>query len=143
MFLIILNLDGFLFIGPDSEGACPSDLCGMNGHESLARWLSKHECDFVRKMSHHLETTLDNARGPGVKCRKLTVDSSIPQWLRGGVENEIVAKAHAASSDGCNGISKMSLAFMGRNNEINSSKSSSDQSKRTNEQCNNLNEIDE
>ncbi|KAL7519941.1 hypothetical protein ACHAWX_004695 [Stephanocyclus meneghinianus] len=151
MFLLNHNLHGFSFIGPDSEGACPSDLCGMNGHESLAHWLSKHECDYVRKMSHHLETTLNNPRGPGAKCRKLIFNSSIPQifnssipqWLREGVENEIVANAHVANKDGCNGISKMAFAFMGRNNEVNSSKSSSDQSKRTNEQGINLNEIDE
>lgn len=123
----------------------------MNGHESLAHWLSKHECDYVRKMSHHLETTLNNPRGPGAKCRKLIFNSSIPQifnssipqWLREGVENEIVANAHVANKDGCNGISKMAFAFMGRNNEVNSSKSSSDQSKRTNEQGISLNEIDE
>jgi hypothetical protein len=33
----------FGLIGPDSDGCCPSDLAGMEGHEVLARALAKHE----------------------------------------------------------------------------------------------------
>ncbi|KAL3788790.1 hypothetical protein HJC23_006243 [Cyclotella cryptica] len=142
-FLLNHNFDGILFIGPDAEGACPSDLSGMNGHESLAHWLSQHECDYVRKMSHRLESTLYNERGPRSKCRKLIVNSSIPQWLRGGVKSEATVNHQEVSMDGCSGISKMMLAFMGSNNELICSKSYSDQSRRTNEHHKNLNEIDE
>lgn len=36
-----------LFICPDVEGNFPSDLCGMEGHESLAQWILKHEYDCI------------------------------------------------------------------------------------------------
>lgn len=104
------ELDGLPFIGPDTEGACPSDLCGMNGHESLSNWLSKHECEYVRKVvSHHLETT-NNAHGPEIKCRMLLDESIIPLWLRQGVNDTILRNAHI---DNSSGTSKMVLAFIG------------------------------
>eukprot|EP00581_Thalassiosira_minuscula_P014000 CAMPEP_0183715196 /NCGR_PEP_ID=MMETSP0737-20130205/9531_1 /TAXON_ID=385413 /ORGANISM="Thalassiosira miniscula, Strain CCMP1093" /LENGTH=676 /DNA_ID=CAMNT_0025944285 /DNA_START=1 /DNA_END=2027 /DNA_ORIENTATION=+ len=44
--------DAALFIGPDMEGHCPSDLCGMEGHEGLARWIADQECEYcVRTMT--------------------------------------------------------------------------------------------
>jgi len=46
LLLVGTSADASLFIGPDQEGHCPSDLCGMEGHESLAKWISKQECDY-------------------------------------------------------------------------------------------------
>jgi ankyrin repeat protein len=34
-------------LGPDTEGYCPSDLAGMEGHEELARTLVKWEMDWI------------------------------------------------------------------------------------------------
>lgn len=39
---------GLIFIGPDTEGHCPSDLCSMDGHKELAEWMQTIECSFIR-----------------------------------------------------------------------------------------------
>jgi len=70
-FLIIdENLSfGFSFIGPDTEGSCPSDLCRMEGHDSLAQWISKQECEFIARFCKgEFYDLIDNER--------------IPTWLR-------------------------------------------------------------
>lgn len=115
------DFNGFLLIGPDSEGACPSDLCGMNGHKSLAQWLSKHECDYIRKFACNREsTTTTNARGPGLKCRKLSVNSNFPKWLReSDAENY---QESQITPIGTGGISRMKLALVEHRIESDSSK---------------------
>lgn len=75
------GFDGCLLIGPDAEGACPSDLCGMNGHENLAEWLSKQECNFVRRYLCPAYLT-NNAQGRIPKYRKLCDCTTLPMWLR-------------------------------------------------------------
>ncbi|KAL7452546.1 hypothetical protein ACHAWC_007684, partial [Mediolabrus comicus] len=40
-----------LFIGPDAEGHCPSDLSSMDGHKELAEWMITIECSFIRRYS--------------------------------------------------------------------------------------------
>lgn len=42
---------GMIFIGPDAEGHCPSDLCSMDGHKELAQWMQTIECAFIRRYS--------------------------------------------------------------------------------------------
>eukprot|EP00980_Cylindrotheca_fusiformis_P026364 scaffold15973_cov120-Cylindrotheca_fusiformis.AAC.5 len=37
-------------VGPDIEGYCPSDLAGMEGYESLARWLVNAELKLVERL---------------------------------------------------------------------------------------------
>ncbi len=57
-------------IGPDAEGCCPSDLAGMGGFESLARWL-------VTKEQHiGMSAFISNP-------------STFPLWLKIGLENSI------------------------------------------------------
>lgn len=48
------------WIGPDSEGCCPSDLAGMEGHVDLAMSLVEHEAALVRVLHD-----VDNATIPG------------------------------------------------------------------------------
>ena len=71
-----------LLIGPDAEGACPSDLCGMNGHENLAKWLSKQECDFVQRIVSPMHLTKFNTQAHASKCRKICGSLALPSWLR-------------------------------------------------------------
>lgn len=40
---------GLVFIAPDAEGHCPSDLCSMDGHKELAEWLLSIECSFIQR----------------------------------------------------------------------------------------------
>ena len=49
------------WIGPDSEGCCPSDLAGMEGHVELALSLVEHEAALVRVFHNDG----DNATIPG------------------------------------------------------------------------------
>lgn len=59
------DIEWALLIGPDMEGNCPSDLCGMEGHESLALWVSKCECDCITR---------------SIQC--VDDSSCIPSWLQ-------------------------------------------------------------
>ena len=121
MFLSSQNkdFDGFLLIGPDAEGACPSDLCGMNGHESLAKRLSKHECDYVRKFADGIESgSSTNAHGPESKCRRLHENSSLPIWLR---ENDTdICHGPQTTLCGTGGISRMKSALTVNHDKLDS-----------------------
>lgn len=126
MFLHDVNddFDGFLLIGPDTEGACPSDLCGMNGHESLAKWLSKRECDYVKKYSTMISI---NAHGPGYKCRKLLLSrANPPSWISKSTRQTYTTE------DG--GVTRMQSVFFGGG--------TSEKLKDTQKRCVNLREID-
>jgi hypothetical protein len=39
--------NSLLLVGPDTEGYCPSDLAGMEGHEDFGRWLAQIEMKLV------------------------------------------------------------------------------------------------
>ncbi|KAL7539226.1 hypothetical protein ACHAXR_009102 [Thalassiosira sp. AJA248-18] len=67
-FLFDKDRDGALLIGPDMERNCPSDLCGMEGHESLAQWISKQECDYILRSIPCIDHSFGN--------------HSIPLWLQ-------------------------------------------------------------
>lgn len=65
------GMDAAALIAPDNEGNCPSDLCGMEGHESLAHWLSNQECDyFLRAVT--LSKSIDDVLG----------NQCIPCWFQ-------------------------------------------------------------
>lgn len=57
-------------IAPDNEGNCPSDLCGMEGHESLAQWISKQECNYFMQ-------SILNGKTAGCYSGKVR----LPLWL--------------------------------------------------------------
>lgn len=95
-----IDLDGFLLIGPDIEGACPSDLCGMNGHKSLASWLSKHECDYVCTRYSDGDLIKNAAHGPDSKCREVLDDTRLPYWLRQYDVNTGKMDSKSTRSDG-------------------------------------------
>lgn len=75
------------FIAPDADGNCPSDLCGMEGHELLARWLSGQECDYMASQL---------AASNGLDFQH------IPPWLRKelhGVQALARAGVHDSNAD--------------------------------------------
>ena len=49
-----------VMLHPDNEGHMPSDLCGMEGHECLALWLSKQEFNCIMGSVFGTATSLDN-----------------------------------------------------------------------------------
>ena len=80
-FLCDNHADGSLFVGPDAEGNCPSDLCGMEGHEKLAIWIAERECQyFARRWSN--TPMVDGSFDKPL----------IPSWLR-----EALAKAKSTA----------------------------------------------
>ena len=98
------------FIGPDNEGNCPSDLCGMEGHEILATWISARECDISIQLVRH---------APSVEDLLKNSSSSIPSWL---VQDLIAVMAcklktsvdfRTSWGPGC-GVRRMSTAIMKR-----------------------------
>jgi ankyrin repeat protein len=42
--------DAVKLVGPDTEGYCPSDLAGMEGHEELAKWIARVETELIRRL---------------------------------------------------------------------------------------------
>lgn len=46
-----------LLVGPDSDGCCPSDLAGMEGHLELAMWLAEHEVSLAQKLCSSTKLT--------------------------------------------------------------------------------------
>ena len=90
-----LNANGFLFIGPDSEGACPSDLCGMEGHESLAKWISQHECGYISRLCHKAYFNKSSPE-PGLKS-SLFDNQCVPLWLEKDLH---VLKSNTPNSHG-------------------------------------------
>ena len=101
------GVDGFLLIGPDAEGACPSDLCGMNGHENLAKWLSKQECDFVQRIVSPMHLTKFNPQAHTSKCRKICGSLALPSWLR---ESQCIQQSEC-------GVSKMRDVLLGNKSD--------------------------
>ena len=70
---------GLIFIGPDAEGHCPSDLCSMDGHKELAEWMQTIECSFIRQYA--------------------ATERSLPKWLKEEVDtNELASsgRSHCA-----------------------------------------------
>ena len=64
---------GLIFIGPDAEGHCPSDLCSMDGHKKLAKWMQIIECSFVRRYS--------------------ATKNSLPAWLQEEIDTSELASS--------------------------------------------------
>lgn len=60
-----------LHVSPDTEGCCPSDLAGMEGHEKLALRLSANEQTLAARFS--LES------------------STLPDWISATIEKELVS----------------------------------------------------
>jgi hypothetical protein len=61
-----------VFICPDGEGNCPSDLCGIEGYDNLAGWISAKEIDFAIqriRSATSIEDLLEN------------YSTEIPSWL--------------------------------------------------------------
>ena len=108
-FLLEKEIDAAFFIAPDMEGNCPSDLCGMEGHESLAEWISNKECDYFTRLiisATSVDDFLDN------HC--------IPSWLQEDL-HEAKTKTGTAShvndmnarwGTGC-GVRRMALGLLG------------------------------
>jgi ankyrin repeat protein len=121
------DFDGFLLIGPDAEGACPSDLCGMNGHEILAEWIAKQECDYVRR---HL-----NAYEPSLKCRKLLNSTALPTWLK-----DSAAFDGTQNLEPADGIGRMKYVLLANTRDVDLRQC--ERTKQRVERNGNLNEID-
>ena len=92
-FFFNISFDQYLLIGPDTEGNCPSDLCGMEGHESLAKWISKHECDCI------IQSIRPATSGAGSLGNFSTY--IFPLWLQ---EDLHVARACCTTAAGINGM---------------------------------------
>mmetsp|Transcript_9381 Transcript_9381/g.20339 ORF Transcript_9381/g.20339 Transcript_9381/m.20339 type:complete len:203 (-) Transcript_9381:59-667(-) len=70
-FLSKSDVNASSLVAPDAEGNCPSDLCGMEGRETLARWISRRECDYFARRSSSAKSVED-----------LAGDPRVPPWLR-------------------------------------------------------------
>ena len=111
------DIDGSLFIGPDLEGNCPSYLCGMEClNESMARWLSKQECEFIVR-SISLTSESEDYLSENHSC--------VPFWLRKELQ-EAKAANNCRTSLVCDvssqwgagfGVRRMALALLARSNE--------------------------
>lgn len=126
------ELDGFLLIGPDAEGACPSDLCGMNGHDDLVEWLSKQECDYVRRYYNYNCLRAVNVHKACPDDKHLLENENIPTWL-----------SHKTNGNG--GINRMMSALTDCfpvSNPISNNVIKKGESQPQREQLRNLNEID-
>lgn len=134
-FLLNRNgeFDGFLLIGPDAEGACPSDLCGMNGHDNLAEWLSKQECDYVRRYSNHMYSRAVNAHEAYPDDKQMLPESgNIPSWF-------------GQTTNGNGGINRMKSALTDCFYEVNPMSNDFIECRKSQlqrEQLSNLSEID-
>lgn len=106
-FLFEKDADAAFFVRPDIEGNSPSDLCGMEGHESLARWIAGREYDyFVRSTS---TTSGDD---------DLLDNDDIPSWLQKDLrEAKSCTKYHGCDTElqwgaGC-GVRRIALRLLG------------------------------
>lgn len=73
--------NALIFIGPDAEGHCPSDLCSMDGHKELAEWMITIECSFIRRYS------------------AASTNFSLPAWLQKEIDTSELAasgRSHCA-----------------------------------------------
>lgn len=72
-------------LGPDTEGYCPSDLAGMEGHEDLARELASAEIKIVEKTIVGKETTLPSWLMSSTDSRTFRISSKeIYIWEKHG-----------------------------------------------------------
>ena len=101
---------GRVFIHPDREGNCPSDLCGMEGHEDLAVWISAKECECISRLVRHATSVEDLLE---------IYSSSILSWLVKDLHGVVACKTNDISRFRTgwgpgNGVRRMSLAVMER-----------------------------
>lgn len=96
----------FDIIGPDNDGCCPSDLAGMEGDESLAVCIAKHEKQLAQLWYTHLlkrEASERNLERVDNRLRDL-----LPSWL----QQEAGLTSHASENhlnmwEPCGGVRRM------------------------------------
>jgi len=66
------GVDLLVFVSPDAEQCCPSDLAGMEGHIQLADWLAVWECEVASNVYQKY---------------KVGERLSLPLWLKDGIES--------------------------------------------------------
>lgn len=66
---------GLIFIEPDAEGHCPSDLCCMDGYKELAEWMKTIECSFLRR------------------CTSTSNHSALPGWFQKEIDTSELASS--------------------------------------------------
>ena len=95
----------WLFIGPDTEGNCPSDLCHMEGDDVLAEWISCKEVDSVYRM-------IGSARSVDDLKLDKQHSNNIPAWL---VEDLLKVKGASMmedDNDASYGVRRLTLKLM-------------------------------
>mmetsp|Transcript_7971 Transcript_7971/g.11375 ORF Transcript_7971/g.11375 Transcript_7971/m.11375 type:complete len:846 (+) Transcript_7971:22-2559(+) len=97
------KIDILTLISPDVENHCPSDLAGMEGHISLAEWLSEKECDIALQIYRRYRNN-----------EVTYMLSDLPLWIAGAVANA-ANLANRTNLDGLweanAGVKKMALAI--------------------------------
>lgn len=85
---IISSKTALHLFAPDSEGCCPSDLAGMEGHEDLAVSLSKTEISIALEFHKMINnsTRQDNEKR-SVKTSSTDDCQDYPKWLKLGIKN--------------------------------------------------------
>lgn len=94
----------WLFIGPDTEGNCPSDLCHVEGNDVLADWISCKEFDCVHR-------TIGSSRSINDLLLDKQHSNSIPVWL---VQDLIKARGAGMMEDAntCYGVRRLTLKLI-------------------------------
>lgn len=90
-------------IGPDNDGCCPSDLAGIEGDESLAVCLVKHEKRLVQVWYTHLIVSEDNKVALERVNHRLR--DLLPSWLH--QEAGLVVHGSENMWKPCGGVSRM------------------------------------
>ena len=80
-------------IGPDSESCVPSDLAGMEGHETLAHELASREMTLIRSVKNASDLPQWATRKPLVWTTELT-------WESGAGLNRINTTFHSCEESG-------------------------------------------
>jgi ankyrin repeat protein len=84
-------------VGPDTEGYCPSDLAGMEGHHELARSLATMEMDLIKNLSMEyadLPSWLTDAQ-EGISMR--VSEKELYTWERFGGQRRMRSRLVPAS----------------------------------------------
>jgi hypothetical protein len=93
----------FDIIGPDNDGCCPSDLAGMEGDESLAVCIAKHEKRLARLWYTHLIVSEAN------EVALERVDNRLPDLLPSWLHQEVGLVIHGSENtwEPWGGVSRM------------------------------------
>ena len=100
----------WLFISPDTEGNCPSDLCQMEGNDVLSEWISNKEFDCVRRM-------IGSASSVDDLFRDKQHLNNIPAWF---VQDLIKVKGACTMDDvnACYGVKRLTLQLLKHFNNL-------------------------